>query len=174
MGDKELLVGDDEDDTPQTVHEENVRLPLISDTNHNKEERDFTSSLQIKKQNSNSNCSSSGKAKPGGSSRYRVPRSGSSISKGQALELTSPSKRSKSDARDQGKWVNAPEMAPHPITGQRVLVTDLINEEKQSKVKQRMEKLLVSVDDDPDFTKRVASLLQNTHSISIQIPYQPT
>jgi hypothetical protein len=49
MGDKELLVGDDEDDTPQTVHEENVRLPLISDTNHNKEERDFTSSLQIKK-----------------------------------------------------------------------------------------------------------------------------
>ena len=49
MGDKELLVGDDEDDTPQTVHEENVHLPLISDTIHNKEDREFTSSLQIKK-----------------------------------------------------------------------------------------------------------------------------
>ena len=61
-------------------------------------------------------------------------------------------------------------MALHPITGQRVLVTDLINDEKQSKVKQRMEKLLVSVDDDPDFTKRVASLLQNTPNISVQIP----
>jgi uncharacterized ferredoxin-like protein len=61
-------------------------------------------------------------------------------------------------------------MALHPITGQRVLVTDLINDEKQSKVKQRMEKLLVSVDDDPDFTKRVASLLQNTPTISVQIP----
>jgi hypothetical protein len=61
-------------------------------------------------------------------------------------------------------------MALHPITGQRVLVTDLINDEKQSKVKQRMEKLLVSVDDDPDFTKRVASLLQNTPTMSVQIP----
>jgi uncharacterized ferredoxin-like protein len=61
-------------------------------------------------------------------------------------------------------------MALHPITGQRVLVKDLINDEKQSKVKQRMEKLLVSVDDDPDFTKRVASLLQNTPTISVQIP----
>jgi hypothetical protein len=61
-------------------------------------------------------------------------------------------------------------MALHPITGQRVLVTDLINDEKQCKVKQRMEKLLVSVDDDPDFTKRVASLLQNTPNISVQIP----
>jgi len=27
MGDKELLVGDDEDETPQTVHEENLHLP---------------------------------------------------------------------------------------------------------------------------------------------------
>jgi hypothetical protein len=45
MGDKELLVGDDEDETPQTVHEENLHLPLISDSNHNKEDRDFSSSL---------------------------------------------------------------------------------------------------------------------------------
>lgn len=87
MGDKELLVGDDEDDTPQTVHEDNMHLPLISDSNGNKEERDFSNSLQIKKQNSG--CSSSGKARPRGSSRYRVPRSGSNISKGQALELNS-------------------------------------------------------------------------------------
>ena len=49
MGDKELLVGDDEDDTPQTVHEENVHLPLISDINHNKDDRDFKSSLHIRK-----------------------------------------------------------------------------------------------------------------------------
>ena len=49
MGDKELLVGDDEDDTPQTVHEDNMHLPLISDSNGNKEERDFSNSLQIKK-----------------------------------------------------------------------------------------------------------------------------
>lgn len=49
MGDKELLVGDDEDDTPQTVHEEKLNLPLISDNNPNMEDRDFSNSLQIKK-----------------------------------------------------------------------------------------------------------------------------
>jgi hypothetical protein len=49
MGDKELLVGDDDDDTPQTAHEDNLRLPLIGDSNGNKEERDFSNSLQIKK-----------------------------------------------------------------------------------------------------------------------------